>query len=190
MEQNTRKSHIINASWIILLNILLILADLKTKEYAATDLMKNGPVELIKGVLEFRYVENAGAAFGMFQNARTFFLVASTAVLILIVSVLLRMPATRKYLPLRICMAVISAGAIGNMIDRIKLSYVRDFIYVSLIDFPVFNVADICVTCGTAALIILMLAVYKDEDFAFLSHKKEPDKKEPADRQEAPSEKQ
>ncbi len=172
---NNSKAHLINALWIIPLNIILILADLKTKEYAATTLAKNGPVELIKGVLEFTYVENAGAAFGMFQNARTFFLVASAAVLILIVSVLFRMPSTRKFLPLRICMAVISAGAIGNMIDRVQLSYVRDFIYFSLIDFPVFNVADICVTCGTGVLIILLLFVYKDDDFAFLSHKKEPE---------------
>ena len=84
--------------------------------------------------------------------------------------VLLRMPLKRKYIVLRFLMVFIAAGAVGNMIDRVFLGYVRDFLYFSLIDFPIFNVADIYVTCATILLILLLLFYYKEEDdFAFLS---------------------
>ena len=64
-----------------------------------------------------------------------------------------------------ILLTFISAGAVGNLIDRIQLGYVRDFIYFSIIDFPVFNVADIYVTVSTALLVILVLFYYREEDF-------------------------
>ena len=60
----------------------------------------------------------------------------------------------------------------GNLIDRIFLHYVRDFLYFVLIDFPIFNVADIYVTLSAVALIIMILFVYSDDDFAFLKKKK------------------
>lgn len=67
----------------------------------------------------------------------------------------------------------LTSGALGNLIDRIRLKYVIDFIYFSLIDFPVFNVADIYVTVSMIVLLLLVLFYYKDEDdFAFLSPKK------------------
>ena len=65
------------------------------------------------------------------------------------------------------------AGAVGNFIDRLFLGYVRDFIYFRLINFPVFNVADCYVTIGLALFIIMVLFIYKDEDFNFLK----PDRK-------------
>ena len=87
--------------------------------------------------------------------------------------VLFKMPPAGKYLPLRILVVLIGAGAIGNVIDRIAFSYVRDFIYFSLIDFPVFNVADIYVTCATILLALTILFYYKDDhDFDFLYRKK------------------
>lgn len=58
------------------------------------------------------------------------------------------------------------------MIDRVRLHYVVDFIYFSLIDFPIFNVADIYVTVSMILLLILVLFYYKEEDFSFLSWKK------------------
>ena len=68
---------------------------------------------------------------------------------------------------------MITAGGIGNLIDRVRLNYVVDFIYFSLIDFPVFNVADIYVTVSMFLLLILVLFYYKDEDFQFLKWKRE-----------------
>ena len=71
-----------------------------------------------------------------------------------------------------ICVAM-TAGAIGNMIDRFCRGYVVDFFYFSLIDFAIFNVADIYITVSAVLLVILMMFYYKEEDFAFLSRKKD-----------------
>ena len=61
---------------------------------------------------------------------------------------------------------------VGNLIDRVMLNYVRDFIYFKIINFPVFNVADICVSLSMVALVVVILFVYKDADFYFLKKKK------------------
>ena len=169
------KKQVINtALFSFLLILALIFFDQITKIWAASDL-SSGPVTLIPGAFELRYLENQGAAFGMLQGARTFFLIITPIFSALVVFVLLRMPATRRYLPLRICMVLLIAGAMGNFIDRLLFSYVRDFFYISLIDFPIFNVADIYVTFGVIILIILILFVYKDGEFGFIFGRKKKD---------------
>ena len=77
----------------------------------------------------------------------------------------------RKYLPLRICAVLIVGGAFGNCIDRIRLNYVVDFFYFKLIDFPIFNVADIYVTVAAFLLVILILVYYKEEDLERIFHR-------------------
>jgi signal peptidase II len=84
-----------------------------------------------------------------------------------------RIPEDKKYRPLYLVSVLIFAGAIGNFIDRLKQQYVVDFIYFSPIDFPVFNVADIYVTCGCALMIVLFLFYYKDDDFSFIKNGKQ-----------------
>lgn len=64
------------------------------------------------------------------------------------------------------------AGAAGNLIDRIRFGYVVDFFYFRLIDFPVFNVADIYVTVSFAVLLLLVFFQYKEEDLEFFGKKK------------------
>ena len=66
---------------------------------------------------------------------------------------------------------ILFSGALGNFIDRTFYGYVTDFIYFSLIDFPVFNIADIYVVCGGILLAVLVIFRYKDEDFYFINHK-------------------
>ena len=83
-----------------------------------------------------------------------------------------RMPLEKKYQPLRVVGVLLGAGAVGNLIDRMVQSYVVDFLYFKLIDFPIFNVADCYVTAGAILLAILILFVYKDEELGFLSLKK------------------
>ncbi len=146
---------------------LLVLLDQLTKIWAVNALEAN-PIDLIPGVFQFRYLENHGAAFGILQNQQWFFYVITLVFLIVIGIVYGKLPVTDYYRPLRILSIVLAGGAIGNLIDRVLLHYVRDFLYFSLIDFPIFNVADIYVTCGAAALFIMILFVYKDEDFEFL----------------------
>ena len=76
-----------------------------------------------------------------------------------------RIPKTGYYIPLILAGGILTGGAAGNFIDRAFRGYVVDFIYVSLIDFPIFNLADIYVVCGGIALVILVLFHYRDEDF-------------------------
>lgn len=154
------------AAWV-----LLIALDLWTKAIAQSVLCGSQPIELIPGALEFRYLQNTGAAFSLLENAQWLFILIAAAVTVLIGVLLWRMPKTRRYLPLAVSLLFISAGAVGNLADRIRLGYVRDFIYISLIHFPVFNVADMYVTIATAVLALLILLYYKDEDFAFLHAK-------------------
>lgn len=154
------------AAWV-----LLIALDLWTKAIAQSVLCGNQPIELIPGALELRYLQNTGAAFSLLENAQWLFILIAAAVTVLIGVLLWRMPKTRRYLPLAASLLFISAGAVGNLADRIRLGYVRDFIYISLIHFPVFNVADMYVTIATAVLALLILFYYKDEDFAFLHAK-------------------
>ncbi len=150
----------------------LIALDQYTKYLAVKFLGDGKHISLIPGVLELLYVQNRGAAFGILQNARVFFFIISAAALCVVAYILLRIPESNHYRPLRLCLYFVAGGAIGNLIDRIALSYVRDFIYFSLIDFPVFNVADIYITCSAFALIILTAFYYKDDnDFDFLKSK-------------------
>lgn len=157
----------------IVLMIALIAIDQITKYIAVIRLKNNSAFSIIDGVLEFNYLENYGAAFGMLQNQKIFFVFVSIVFLIVIAFLIYKMPADKKYVKLHILLIMIGSGAIGNLIDRIRLDYVVDFIYFSLINFPIFNFADICVTVSTFLLIILILFVYKEHDFYFLSIKNE-----------------
>ena len=145
---------------------ILVLVDLLTKVWAVRNL-RTGPIVLVKGVFELRYLENRGAAFGLLQDQRAFFLILTVVFLAVMIFLYTKIPSDKKYLPLRILIVVVSAGAFGNFYDRLTLHYVRDFIYFSLIDFPVFNVADIYVTCSVFVLAYLILFYYKEEDLQF-----------------------
>lgn len=156
----------------IILLIGLIILDQYTKGLAVLKLKNKAPFVIINNVFEFYYLENRGAAFGMLQNQKFFFVFVAIIFLIIIAYVLIKCPNKKQYISLHILLTAISAGAIGNMIDRVLNNYVVDFLYLKLIDFPVFNVADIYVTVATFLLIILILFKYKDNDFDFISIKK------------------
>ncbi len=143
---------------------VLVFIDRYTKELAAARLKEADPFKLIQGVFELRYLENRGAAFGMLQNQRTLFIIVGAVFLVVIFFFLVRLPATKKYRLLRLCLVMLGAGAIGNLYDRITLNYVIDFLYFIYIDFPIFNVADIYVTVSAVLLVILFLFIYKEED--------------------------
>ena len=156
----------------VIILCLLVSVDQITK-YSAVMFIKDSPKELISGVLEFYYIQNTGAAFSILENNVAFFTVVTVIVLAVILFVFIRMPKEKKYLPLRLVLMFIAAGAVGNLIDRVWLGYVRDFIYFSLIDFPVFNVADIYVTTAAFVLFFLVIFKYKDHDFDFITGRKE-----------------
>ncbi len=170
MKWNNKKSiHLIID--IMLLGIL-IFVDQFTK-YQAVKYLKDKPAKvLINRVFELNYLENRGAAFGMFQNQKILFVIIAILMLLAVGYVLFKMPMTKKYGLLEFILVFISAGAIGNMIDRVKMNYVVDFFYFILINFPIFNVADIYVSVSCVILAILILFYYKEEDFAFITKRK------------------
>lgn len=151
--------------------VVLILLDQYTKHLAVIHLKDKPAFNIINGILELNYLENKGAAFGMLQNQKPFFIFVAFVILGAIGYVLYKMPDDRKYGILHVLLSLIAAGAIGNMIDRIRLDYVVDFIYFVLINFPIFNVADIYVSLSTVALVFLLLFYYKENDLSFISFK-------------------
>lgn len=162
--------------WLAAGFLAAVVLDQWTKWLAVVHLKGNGPVILWEGVFELFYSENRGAAFGMLQGKQWFFAIIGIAVLAVVAYMLIRMPASRKYLPLEFTAMFIAAGAVGNMIDRILQGYVVDFLYFSLINFPIFNVADCYVTVSTFVLVLLLLFYYKEEDLECFSIGKKGDK--------------
>ena len=154
--------------------VILVLLDQYTKLLAIAHLKEQSAFVLWNNVFELHYLENRGAAFGIFQNQRWFFVIMTIVILVVVSWFYGRTPVEKRYLPLRICMIVLTAGAIGNFIDRLIRGYVVDFFYFSLIDFPVFNIADMYVVCSGILLVMLVCFRYKnDEDYDFLRIKKD-----------------
>ena len=162
------KQYIKNAAYALPLIIVLIALDQITKSAAVAKLMGSGPYVIIDNILEFLYVENRGAAFGIMNGMRSFFLLIAPLISVIMLGALAYIPRTHRFFPLRLTLAGIIAGALGNFIDRLINGYVVDFIYFMPIDFPVFNVADIYVTCAAFSLIYLLMFHYSDEELNFV----------------------
>lgn len=155
--------------------LALVLADQYTKILAVTHLKDKAPFVIWDGVFELLYSENRGAAFGMLQGQQGFFFVIGLVVLAGAVYVMWKMPGWKasRYHALKLCVILITAGALGNMVDRVSQGFVVDFLYFKLINFPIFNVADIYVTVAAAALFLLICFYYKDEELEIFRLKKE-----------------
>jgi signal peptidase II len=117
--------------------------------------------EFIDGYLNLTLVKNAGAAFGMFQGARVFFIVASVVAVVLIVYVGAKLPREESWR--RLWLGLILGGALGNLIDRVAFGEVVDFIQIGISGhyWPVFNVADMGVSIGAVLLILHALRSHR-----------------------------
>ncbi|MCR5733152.1 MAG: signal peptidase II [Lachnospiraceae bacterium] len=155
----------------IVLAALLIVIDQLTKKYAVMYLKDNEPVNIIKDVLQLYYLPggNKGAAFGILQGQRVFFLLITVIVVAAILFFLIRIPPVSKYRFLRVLLVFVAAGGLGNMIDRMSLNYVIDFIYIKIINFPIFNVADMYVSCSIVLLAAYILFKLSENDLKELS---------------------
>jgi len=151
--------------------VLLTVFDQFTKALSVKHLKDKDAFVLIDGVLELDYLENRGAAFGMLQDQKFFILFIGIVFMAIIVFFLFKLPENKNYNVMHILLSFIVAGGIGNMIDRFMLGYVVDFISFVLINYPIFNVADIYVVCATIGLFIVFMFVYKEKDLEFLSFK-------------------
>lgn len=143
---------------MFILIFLMVVLDQLTK-YLAINYFKNESIKIIDNFLYLTYVENKGAAWGIFQDATIILTVISIVVSVLLIYYLLK---NRKNLDsfVAFLIAMIISGAIGNLIDRVLLGYVIDFIYSPLwnmYSFPVFNFADMYISLSIIALIFIML---------------------------------
>lgn len=147
---------------------LMVAVDQISKYFAVINLKGRENAVWIKNVFELEYVENDGAAFSSFSGKQGFLLAVTIAVMLFVIFEFVRIPDGKRYAWLRIDFLMIVAGALGNMIDRIRQGYVVDFFYFVPVNFPRFNVADIYVTLAMPLLIILLFFVYKDNETEFL----------------------
>ena len=144
---------------LYVISILIIILDQLTKHGAIKYLKNNKPIAVIDDFLEFNYVENFGAAFGILQNCRIFFVI-TTLIVIIAVFVFFRRNSYFLNKGMKVSLVMLLAGAIGNLIDRIRFGYVVDFISVKFKNgygFPVFNIADSFIVISTILIIYMVL---------------------------------
>lgn len=154
-----------------LLAVWIIFLDQVTKYYAHHLLRGRGEVHVLGDFLCFRYLENTGAAFSLFHSQSSFMIIIS---ILTIVVLLFLMYAYGKLLNKdlfrgeRIALIFLFGGAAGNLIDRIMNQYVIDFIYVKVIDFPTFNIADCYITCAVIYIIIRLIYCMMKKKTSFI----------------------
>ncbi len=133
---------------------VLLVLDRATKAWAM-DSIPSGGLEFLSGAVGWFLVYNRGASFGMLEGATWVFILLSLVLSVLIVVYLVRY---RKHPGFEaVILGVVFAGAVGNAIDRLAYGHVVDFIHLEFIDFPVFNVADICITLGMISWVLFMI---------------------------------
>lgn len=164
---NKRKRNLLAVTAIILLAAF----DQLTKYLVAANLKLGEAIPLIKGVFQLRYIRNNGAAWSILEGKQIVFIILTPIVIFFLAKMFVSLPEERKYTPIRLITVFLTAGAIGNLIDRIWggdalfQGGVVDFFDFCLINFPVFNVADIYVSLSVVALFVLMVFKYREEDF-------------------------
>lgn len=192
MERKDKKNLIFSGVFVF----LLIALDQFTKYLAVVFLKGKNAIPIIKDVFELQYLENTSAAFGMdpisllhnifqfdvfledpelYLNVRMgFFYILTILMICIFIWLFNKIPNHKRFKYIDYILLFFTAGAVGNLIDRITQQYVVDFLYFKLIDFPIFNVADIYVTCAGIAMLVLGIFYYKDEDIEmiFPSNKK------------------
>lgn len=138
--------------------------DLLTKEYVYGPIASGGPDIIIwQGVLRLTSVENTGASFGIFQGKTDILAIISLVTIVFLILIMIFSIKNRNgwY---RSALILLTAGGIGNIVDRFVFGYVRDWIYFELIDFAVFNLADTGLTVGCVLLVIYVIFFYKPQE--------------------------
>ena len=162
--------------FMVVIVAILVAADQVTK-YLAEYYLADNSVEVIRNFMSLELLYNSGAAFGILKNSRILFCILTVIFCIALEFVYFRIPDEKKFGLLRIEIIVLTAGAIGNLVDRIKTGEVVDFLSFKFGNyyFPTFNVADIYVTVSAVTLFIVIVFYYSDSDFEKIFPPKNPD---------------
>ena len=126
----------------------LVLIDQITKNLAETYLIPIATYPIITNVFHLTYGSNTGAAFSILQGQQIFLIIVTSIITTAVIYYLFKNFKNNSML-INLSLSLIASGALGNLIDRIRLNYVRDFLDFMLISFPLFNFADIFVTIGS-----------------------------------------
>lgn len=133
--------------------VIAAVLDQLSKLWVVGNIPLHGEIPVLDGIFHLTYAQNTGAAWSMLSGMQWLFLLIFLAFTLGII-----WEFSKKRWPFttfdRWCIAVVYAGGLGNIIDRIRLGYVVDMIEVEFINFPVFNLADCCITCGCIALVV------------------------------------
>lgn len=156
----------------LLLLILLLGIDQVTKYWAKAAFADGDSQVIIPKVLRLVYHENDGAAWGMFSGKSVFLIALTICMAIFFTFIFFKLPEAKLYTPLRIITVMVVAGGVGNnLLDRVIHGSVMDFIYFELIDFPVFNVADMYIVIGVILFALLILFKYKEDELDIFKKK-------------------
>ena len=144
---------------LVLTAAAIVLLDQMTKAWIHKTMLLHQSIPVIPGLFNLTYIRNPGAAFGLFASGggslRSAFFIAVSVIALVVLS-LLYTKAPRETWLLRFSLSLVMGGAIGNLIDRIRLGEVVDFLdfYLGSYHWPAFNVADSCITIGIGLLIL------------------------------------
>ncbi|TCL40241.1 signal peptidase II [Anaerospora hongkongensis] len=146
---------------ILILAMAVVVIDQWSKYYVQTHMSLGMSIPLIPSVFHLTYILNPGAAFGILENQRTFFVIVGLLMIGAVVYLYPRIPANMRLL--RLGTGLMMGGAVGNVIDRIQTGHVVDFFDFRI--WPIFNIADIAIVVGVSCIIytLLFIAEKKDE---------------------------
>lgn len=142
----------------IVIILILTICDQLLKSWVASSIVLGGSKQLIPGIIELTNLRNSGAAWSIFEGQQTFFTIITIIAIIVIGYFIWQY---RKNIPMLIGLSLIMAGTIGNFIDRLRQGYVVDMFETTFINFPIFNIADMCLTIG---IIWLIICILKEKD--------------------------
>ena len=142
---------------------IVIILDQLTKQVFWRSFDVGQSTAVIDGIFRITLVKNAGAAFGVFEGGRPFFILASLVATVVLIYIGYRLPSEDRYK--RILLGLILGGAVGNLIDRIYAGEVIDFLEIGIAGYwwPVFNVADIAVSVGAVLLLIYLVRTTRQQ---------------------------
>ena len=152
----------LSAVFSALLALALLILDQWVKQFISAALPLGEARPLLPGVVELRTVHNYGAAWSSFSGARWMLVIVTSLIVLLILAALVRRVVRHPLGVLAGCLIV--SGGLGNILDRVRLGYVVDMFNFQFMDYPVFNVADMCIVCGCVLGLIYYQWFYEKYD--------------------------
>lgn len=161
MQKKNKK--IFSCIMALVLTAVLCGLDQAVKLWAQSSLVPGRDREILGSFLVLHLLKNQGGAFSVLEGHRMVLIITAVILICIMTAVFIKIPFDRKYQPLRASIVLVIAGGLGNLIDRLMYGCVIDFIYIRIINFPVFNLADIYITVGVFMMLILLIFVYKED---------------------------